>query len=606
MARKKPSAAKPQYFEYQDAKSHKFWEITLEGKSHTVRFGKVGTDGQTRTKSFKTAEAAAVDVERLVKQKTGKGYAPVKGSRQSSAKKKESETKSKKKATPKKSTTHLKKKAAGKASAIKQRSNKKKAAKKKAAAKLPAVSEGPPKLYYVEPDVFQGKKWVGEVLTVNCLDMDLDDWWKQFDQHAKKPGIAGKPLPMIVERHGRSQDCLYTNPFQIYRGKVAGLMGLTQSAWKKLEQQLSGDVNTVPVKVTRETQPAGFGFPKLAAKDQFKGVLMAPKLQIPFRHGQRLFWQEEKKQFVDMAGLLSGQKTLPKIDPDELGDSLLFLLEQHVVATEGFVRKANDAGISGFCFTPIEYEPTLPIRLPKPKQLLEPIGKYPATLVADGWSSQLAAEWERLWEWTDRGLKNRSWPSEGFFKTESVEEGFLEQFERDHGLRFPASYRVVLENYAASATVDHGCVDPTDPRAEYQRLLRSKIDGLSFDGEQPLWDIAELEEYSSMKDWLIFDEEELAEGELIPILTVANGDIVVIDSESEEVSYWSHENDDELNGRLGMNFIDFITRWSWLGVPWIDFLPDTDFYDEKKRCLYARETAPIRKWHRWLQGHELS
>ncbi|MBO0697941.1 MAG: WGR domain-containing protein [Zavarzinella sp.] len=45
-------------FTYSDAKSHKFWAIDLKGSSFTVTFGRVGTAGQSQTKTFPTAEKA--------------------------------------------------------------------------------------------------------------------------------------------------------------------------------------------------------------------------------------------------------------------------------------------------------------------------------------------------------------------------------------------------------------------------------------------------------------------------------------------------------------------------------------------------------------------
>ena len=35
------------YFEYKDAKSAKFWEVSVTGKKVTIRYGKIGTEGQT-------------------------------------------------------------------------------------------------------------------------------------------------------------------------------------------------------------------------------------------------------------------------------------------------------------------------------------------------------------------------------------------------------------------------------------------------------------------------------------------------------------------------------------------------------------------------------
>ncbi|MEW6284559.1 MAG: WGR domain-containing protein, partial [Candidatus Eremiobacterota bacterium] len=36
-------------FEFQEGSSNKFWEIHHEGDSFTVRWGKLGTQGQTQT-----------------------------------------------------------------------------------------------------------------------------------------------------------------------------------------------------------------------------------------------------------------------------------------------------------------------------------------------------------------------------------------------------------------------------------------------------------------------------------------------------------------------------------------------------------------------------
>jgi len=67
----------PRMFEYRDGKSDKFWCIELNGNSHTVRYGRVGTDGQSKTKEFADGEKAKKDYEKLIGQKTKKGYAEV-------------------------------------------------------------------------------------------------------------------------------------------------------------------------------------------------------------------------------------------------------------------------------------------------------------------------------------------------------------------------------------------------------------------------------------------------------------------------------------------------------------------------------------------------
>jgi predicted DNA-binding WGR domain protein len=64
-------------FEFKDSRSYKFWEIAVEGSSYTVRYGKVGTDGVTQTKSFATPEKAAADADKKLMSKVKKGYAEV-------------------------------------------------------------------------------------------------------------------------------------------------------------------------------------------------------------------------------------------------------------------------------------------------------------------------------------------------------------------------------------------------------------------------------------------------------------------------------------------------------------------------------------------------
>lgn len=61
-------------FEFKDDKSSKFWEITQNGDTVTVRYGKTGTQGQSQDKVFADAVAASEHADKLIKEKTGKGY----------------------------------------------------------------------------------------------------------------------------------------------------------------------------------------------------------------------------------------------------------------------------------------------------------------------------------------------------------------------------------------------------------------------------------------------------------------------------------------------------------------------------------------------------
>jgi predicted DNA-binding WGR domain protein len=70
------SAAKewPRSFEFIEGGSRKFWEISVSGARHTVRFGRIGSAGQSKTKDFPDPAAAERDARRLINEKLAKGY----------------------------------------------------------------------------------------------------------------------------------------------------------------------------------------------------------------------------------------------------------------------------------------------------------------------------------------------------------------------------------------------------------------------------------------------------------------------------------------------------------------------------------------------------
>lgn len=61
-------------YEVSDGQSHKFWEITLHGESFSVRFGRIGSEGQHRTKELESADEARAEWERLISEKVRSGY----------------------------------------------------------------------------------------------------------------------------------------------------------------------------------------------------------------------------------------------------------------------------------------------------------------------------------------------------------------------------------------------------------------------------------------------------------------------------------------------------------------------------------------------------
>lgn len=62
------------YYEFKDSKSSKFWEIEVSGGTVTVRYGKIGTDGQTSVKKFKDPGEAKKHAAKITAEKVKKGY----------------------------------------------------------------------------------------------------------------------------------------------------------------------------------------------------------------------------------------------------------------------------------------------------------------------------------------------------------------------------------------------------------------------------------------------------------------------------------------------------------------------------------------------------
>lgn len=65
------------YFEFVQGTSAKFWEITVHGHDQIVRFGRIGSQGQSKTKTFPDPTSAEQDALRQIRKKLEKGYRDV-------------------------------------------------------------------------------------------------------------------------------------------------------------------------------------------------------------------------------------------------------------------------------------------------------------------------------------------------------------------------------------------------------------------------------------------------------------------------------------------------------------------------------------------------
>ncbi len=60
--------------EYTDGKSNKFWKIERAGETVTTTWGRIGSNGQSKTKTFASEEKAQRAFFKMIKEKTEKGY----------------------------------------------------------------------------------------------------------------------------------------------------------------------------------------------------------------------------------------------------------------------------------------------------------------------------------------------------------------------------------------------------------------------------------------------------------------------------------------------------------------------------------------------------
>ncbi len=72
-----PAAGTTRRLEFVGGSSSKFWQIIVDGARHRVTYGKIGTDGQSKEKTFADPAAAEAAAEKLVAAKLRKGYQEV-------------------------------------------------------------------------------------------------------------------------------------------------------------------------------------------------------------------------------------------------------------------------------------------------------------------------------------------------------------------------------------------------------------------------------------------------------------------------------------------------------------------------------------------------
>jgi DNA ligase-1 len=74
------SPSEKHYFEFIAGSSSKFWEVSVEGSEMSTRWGRIGSAGQSKTKSFPDEATARTTADKLIAEKSADGYVEKAGS----------------------------------------------------------------------------------------------------------------------------------------------------------------------------------------------------------------------------------------------------------------------------------------------------------------------------------------------------------------------------------------------------------------------------------------------------------------------------------------------------------------------------------------------
>jgi predicted DNA-binding WGR domain protein len=69
----------PRRFEFSEGTSNKFWTVWVEGTQLMTKYGKIGSAGSQTVKDFGTDEKVKKEYDKIVAEKTKKGYQEVEG-----------------------------------------------------------------------------------------------------------------------------------------------------------------------------------------------------------------------------------------------------------------------------------------------------------------------------------------------------------------------------------------------------------------------------------------------------------------------------------------------------------------------------------------------
>jgi hypothetical protein len=230
-------------------------------------------------------------------------------------------------------------------------------------------------------------------------------------------------------------------------------------------------------------------------------------------------------------------------------------------------------------------------------------------------------QWVQNWEDTLVAMQHRGFETKPLVITPPVSRAEVTQIEQNCGVILPEDFVEVVTQYAGSVVLYWHQRNTERFPTPYQGIFSS--------WGNALWDIRQMENLITKykqgcpypkpikvgdllwegRSDLTADEDDVWYYNLyqnkLPLLYVPNGDGIVFDISDTEtrntVLYLQHD-DNSFHGKLlGENFIDFMTKWSYLGCPGPEHWQIEPFYDFEKNAIF-QEGMSVESWRQLLFG----
>jgi hypothetical protein len=231
---------------------------------------------------------------------------------------------------------------------------------------------------------------------------------------------------------------------------------------------------------------------------------------------------------------------------------------------------------------------------------------YPEQGACQMMNEQIWNAWQRDWEWMVDAIKQKGYDASLRIAPPAAAAA-LESLAREYWLVLPVEFTEVLTRFSARVQLEWHIGEPLAVWRPPD--VPEPSNWTMYSGAGVLWDAEALfflwQPYEAYVEPYVERFEEIEADDLVknktPFVAVGNGDFLAFDvahgNRNCPVVYMDHEWGRPDGWRLGLDFIDFISRWSNLGCPAPSSL--RRFYDAERNLLLDSGQF-VENWKRWL------